>query len=145
MSNKTFSATVNLENGLTVRAKARDHEIVMDEPEGLGGKDKGMTPVELALCCLGGCLSICARIFAKSCEVEMVNLSIDLEGDIDLRGIKGAKGVAPGFQEIRFILNIESNSPEENIQNLIKLIKARCPISDSLKSNITVKGDYKIK
>ncbi len=145
MSEETFTATVNLEDGLTVSAESRGHKIVMDEPEELGGTDEGMNPVELALCSLGGCLSICASMFAESCGVELNDFSVELEGDVDLRGFKGADDVDPGFQDVRFTLNINSDSPQENIAELVKVIENRCPVSDSLKRNITVNGDYEIK
>ncbi|ADL12183.1 OsmC family protein [Acetohalobium arabaticum] len=145
MSEETFTATVNLLEGVTVEAESRGHKIIMDEPEKMGGTDEGMNPVELTLCSLGGCLSICASMFAKSCDVELNDFSVELEGDIDLSGFKGADNVDPGFQDVRFTLYIDSDSPEENIKELVELIENRCPVSDSLQRNITIAGDYEIK
>ena len=145
MAEETFKSKVTLKEGLTVEAESRGHKIIMDEPEAMGGTDKGMNPVELTLTALGGCLSICAGMFAESCGVELNDFSVDLEGDLDLKGFKGAKGVDPGFQEVRFTLNIDSDSPEENIEELVEVIESRCPVSDSLKRNIEVNLDYKVK
>lgn len=145
MAEETFKATTTLKDGVTVEAESRGHKITIDEPEEMGGTDEGMNPVELALCSLGGCLSICASMFAESCDVELNDFSVDLEGDLDLRGFKGADDVDPGFQDVRFTLNIDSDSPEENIAELVEVIEKRCPVSDSLTRNITVNGDYEIK
>lgn len=145
MAEETFKSKVTLKEGLTVEAETRGHKIIMDEPEEMGGTDQGMNPVEMTLTALGGCLSICASMFAESCDVELDGFSIDLEGDLDLNGFKGADGVDPGFQEVRFTINIESDSPEENIEQLVELIESRCPVSDSLKRNIDVNFDYKTK
>ncbi|MFW6230158.1 MAG: OsmC family protein [Halanaerobium sp.] len=145
MAAETFKSKVTLKEGLKVEAEARGHKIIMDEPEELGGTDQGMNPVELTLTALGGCLSICAGMFAESCGVELNDFSVDLEGDLDLRGFKGADNVDPGFQEVRFTINIDSDSPAENIEKLVELIESRCPVSDSLKRNININFDYKTK
>lgn len=126
-----------------MEAETRGHKIIMDEPEEMGGTDQGMNPVELTLSALGGCFSICASMFSESCGVELNDFSIDLEGDLDLRGFKGADGIDPGFQEVRFTINIDSDSSKENIEQLIELIESRCPVSDSLKRNIDVNFSYK--
>jgi len=110
----------------------------------MGGTDRGMNPVELVLCSLGGCLFICARMLAEDCGVELNDLFIELEGDVDLSGcMEGAKDVEPGFEEVRFTININSNSPEDNIRDLVELMEIRCPVSDSLQRNIKVNGNYK--
>jgi uncharacterized OsmC-like protein len=145
MAEETFKSKVILKEGLKVEAETRGHKIIMDEPKELGGTDQGMNPVELTLTALGGCLSICAGMFAESCDVELNSFSVELEGDLDLRGFKGAKDVDPGFEEVRFTLNIDSDSPKENIKKLVELIESRCPVSDTLKRNIDVNFDYKVK
>jgi uncharacterized OsmC-like protein len=145
MAEETFKSTVRLKDGLTVEAETRGHKIIMDEPQEMGGTDEGMNPVELTLSALGGCLSICASMFAESCDVELNDFSVDLEGDLDLRGFKGVDGIDPGFQEVRFTINIDSDSPKENIEKLVEVIESRCPVSDSLKRNIEINFDYKAK
>lgn len=145
MAEETFKSTVSLKEGLTVEAETRGHKIIMDEPQEMGGNDEGMNPVELTLSALGGCLSICASMFAESCDVDLNDFSVDLEGDLDLRGFKGADGVDPGFQEVRFTMNIDSDSPKENIEKLVEVIENRCPVSDSLKRNIEINFEHKVK
>ncbi|MFO7818807.1 MAG: OsmC family protein [Halanaerobacter sp.] len=144
MSEETFQVTTTLKDGLTVEAESRGHKVLIDEPKELGGTDEGMNPLEMVLSSFGGCLSICASMFAKDCGVELNDFSVDLEGDLDLRGFKGADDVDAGFQDVRFTINIDSDSPQENIEELVEMIEARCPVSDSLKRNITVNGDYEI-
>lgn len=139
---ETFRVRTDLKEGLQVEANTRGHKLIMDEPEELGGTDKGMNPVELVLSALGGCLSICASLFSKSYGIELKDFYVELEGDLDLRGFKGKKNVDPGFQDIRFTIYIESDSPEEKIIEFIEGIEARCPVSDSLKRNININGKH---
>lgn len=45
----TFKATAHLQEGVQVKTKVRQFELIIDEPESLGGKDTGMNPVEVLL------------------------------------------------------------------------------------------------
>ncbi|HPR17956.1 MAG TPA: OsmC family protein [Candidatus Cloacimonadota bacterium] len=123
---------------LVATGGTRNFQVTMDEPQQLGGSDTGMNPVEMVLTALGGCLVICGVAFARLCKVELKDISVELEGDLDTDGFLGKNpNVRNGFQEIRFHINIDSPSPQENIENLKKLIEERCPVSDTLKGTTT--------
>ena len=55
MAITTFKADVHHVAGLNVTATSTHHTITVDEPESLGGTDKGPNPVELLLDALGSC------------------------------------------------------------------------------------------
>lgn len=140
MANEVFKSTVTWSGkGLEVEAESRGFKVTMDEPKKLGGTNTGMNPVEMLLVSLGGCVAICAAAFAKSCGVDMKDCSVDLEGDLDTAGFLGLNpDTKRGFSAIRCKLNIDSDSPQESIDNLKALISDRCPVSDTLKG-ISVK------
>lgn len=120
--------------GLYVEGGTRGFTVAMDEPKSLGGSDRAMNPVELLLSSLGGCMAICAAAFAKACKVDLKGFSVDLEGDLDPDGFLGRNPEArKGYQQIRFRMNIDSPSPQENIDRLIEVIKEKCPVSDTLR------------
>ena len=54
MALSTFKAKTVLKENVLVEAEARSHKIIVDEPEILGGTDKGMNPVELLLSATSG-------------------------------------------------------------------------------------------
>ncbi|MEB4781503.1 hypothetical protein P5G60_07075 [Paenibacillus jamilae] len=59
----TFKASAKkLPEGLQVEtnSNSRGFKILIDEPEDMGGTDKGINPVETLLCALGACQSIVA-------------------------------------------------------------------------------------
>ncbi|MCD6182535.1 MAG: OsmC family protein [Candidatus Cloacimonetes bacterium] len=119
---------------LVATGGTRGFEVSMDEPKGLGGSDTAMNPVEMLLTSFGGCIVICGVSFAKLCKVDLKDISVDIEGDLDPDGFLGINpDVRMGFQEIRFLIHIDSPSPQENIDKLKVLIKERCPVSDTLK------------
>ncbi|HHY32590.1 MAG TPA: OsmC family protein [Firmicutes bacterium] len=145
MALETFRASVrSAGEGLLCKANVRGFEVSMDEPKELGGGNRAMNPVELLLSALGGCITICAVAFAPACGVKLEDFRVDLEGDLDPDGFTGKRrDVRTGFQHIRFKMNIKSSSPEENVRNLVDMIKSRCPVSDTLRG-VRVDGDFTV-
>jgi uncharacterized OsmC-like protein len=130
----TFRADVAWSgSGVYCEGGVRGFKVAVDEPKELGGTDRAMNPVELLLCSLGGCMSICAAAFARGCGVELKGFRVELEGDLDPDGFLGKKrNVRTGYQEIRYRMIIDSPSPRANIDKLQGLIEERCPVSDTL-------------
>ncbi|MFW5917538.1 MAG: OsmC family protein [Halorubrum sp.] len=135
----TFGARTELEEGMRVHAETRHFEFVIDEPDSLGGTDEGPNPVEYLLGSLGGCLSIVGRVVADEMDLEVVELAIDLEGDLDPAKFQGADvDSRAGFQEIRASVQVElrsrdGGSVDEDTRNeWVARIERRCPVSDNL-------------
>src|SRR5699024_12874892 len=71
--------------------------------------------------------------FAKSCGVQVEDLQGHVEGDLDSDGFLGKNpNVRPGYEEIRYVVDLESPSPEENIQALLHHVDQVCPVKDTL-------------
>lgn len=136
MALTTFKATTRKKEGLSVIGEARDFKVNIDEPVSMGGSDTGMNPVEMILCSLGGCQTICASAFAEKMGIELEDFWVDLEGDIDLDGFMGVPGVRPGYQNIRFNMHIKSNASEEKVKEFVKFIEKTCPVGDSLGNGV---------
>src|SRR6056297_1052619 len=132
MANNKFSVNTELLEGMKVKVSDnRGHEIIIDEPESMGGTDEGMTPVEITLASLAGCLSITSAFLANKMNVEINNLSIDVEGEIDEKAMSSAE-IDSGFKEIRYDLKIDSDSSEDQVKKLYQSIENYCPVSDTL-------------
>ncbi len=135
MAKTTFSASMAWSgSGMYCEGGTRGFKVEVDEPKALGGTDRAMNPVELLLCALGGCMSICAAAFAGACGVDLQGFSVEVEGDLDPDGFLGKNpNVRTGYQGIRYRMIIDSPSPQENIDRLVETIDKRCPISDTLR------------
>jgi len=134
MAVATFKAVSRKgKEGLAAESETRGFKILMDEPENLGGTNKGMNPVEGLLVSLGSCLVIVGSAFAKGQGVDLQDLWVETEGDLDPDGfLQGKEGVRPGFEAMRFTIHIKSSSPEEKLREFQKFIESRCPVSDTL-------------
>lgn len=125
-------------NALQVKAGSRGFEITFDEPEGSGGADTGMNPVEGLLCALGACQTIAAMIFAGMQGVKIDSVRSEVEGDLDSDGFLGKNPDARnGFQAIRCTLHI-SGPDKEAARSVAELAEERCPVGDCLKNPVPV-------
>lgn len=138
MAITTMRSAASLVEKLQVEVGTRDHKVIIDEPERLGGTDEGMNPLELLLSSLGACQTIVAQMSAKKFSIRYEHLSVDLEGDIDTDGFLGLSEVRPGFLEVRYKVNIKSDESTEKIEEFISYVEDHCPALDSLINGVKV-------
>ncbi|MCZ6511365.1 MAG: OsmC family protein [Alphaproteobacteria bacterium] len=135
----TFVADSRQVQGLQSETKIRNFTITVDEPESLGGTDTGPNPVELILGALASCQEITYRAFAEALEIPLDNVSVRIEGDLDLRGFFAVNdNVRAGFQDIRGVVELDSSASEEELAQLRKIVDAHCPVLDILRKPVPV-------
>ena len=117
--------------GLHRQVKIRDFTVDVDEPPSLGGEDNAPNPVEYALAALATCQEITYRLHADALGIPLKDVSVKLEGELDLRGFFGAgPGVRPGFLRITGSVSFDSPAAMEDLQRLKAVVDARCPVMD---------------
>lgn len=110
------------------------HSIISDEPERLGGQNKGMSPDELIIAALASCTSATVRMYAqrKDWDLRVVHTSIQM--------IKGEK---PGdLPTIHREIHLEGNLDEEQRERIL-VIANKCPIHKILSGNIEINSELK--
>lgn len=133
----TFRAESALQDGFHSEVKLRDHQLTVDEPKGIGGSDRGPTPVELVLAALGSCQEITYRAFATAMGIPLDGVSAQVEGDIDFRGFFAIDPtVRPGFGALRVQITLRSSAPEADIARLVEAVNSHCPVLDMLNSPV---------
>ncbi|MGB9843460.1 MAG: OsmC family protein [Caldisericia bacterium] len=137
MKDIIFEADVVLKEGLTFEAKTRNFSLLIDEPENLGGKDKGPNPVEYLLFALGGCLGIVVQVVAKEMNIKIDSLKINLKGELNPMRFMGKDfSERAGYKKINVEIDLKSKESRERLEELIKKVEERCPISDNIR-NVT--------
>ena len=135
----TFESNSALKEGFRSEIKLRDHSLTVDEPPELGGGDSGPNPVELILAALGSCQEITYRAYATALGIPVDNISVKLEGDINLCGFFGVDdSVRPGYNAIHGTVRIESSASAEQIEALRGAVNAHCPVLDILTNTVPV-------
>jgi len=138
---QTFKATAHLQEGVRVITKARQFELIIDEPKSLGGTDTGMNPVEVLLASLGACQSIVARVYAPKFGVNLEDFQVDVEGDLDLDGFFNRSEVRPGYSDIRYVFRIKTDSPQEKVEEFVAFLESKCPVGDTIANAVNLKLD----
>lgn len=133
MAVELYSATVTSGEGLKANCKVREFEILMDEPEALGGTNAAMNPIEGLLSSIGGCKVIVAKCFAKMNKIKLESIEIKVEGDLDPDGFMGKNPNAKvGLTRIKSIYIIKADNTEEEIKNFVSFIERTCPVIDTI-------------
>jgi len=138
-SKLTFKTSSNLGGRFRSDVSIRDHAMIIDEPQSIGGTDMGPRPVEVVLAALGSCQEITYRAYATAMGIEIDRISVDLEGDIDFRGFFAVdESVRPGYDKIRATVTIESDAPASDIDKLREVVNGHCPVLDILSNPVPV-------
>ncbi len=135
-----FAVQASSENPTKTVVKARDFQIVIDEPKNMGGTDHGPNPVEYVLGALAGCLNVVGHVVAKEMNMPLNGLTIDLEGDLDPAKFMGKPTQErAGYQEVRVKISADTIADDETLAKWLDAIETRCPVSDNLQHTTPVK------
>ena len=129
---KTFKANAKkLKEGMQVEVNAAGFKMIFDEPEQMGGTNKGVNPMSAALGVMGACQTIVAFMFAKQKGIDLQDFHVEVEGDMDMQALMQQNGERTGFQEIRYTMHFKSNEDEKTLEAFSKFIEENCPVSDT--------------
>jgi len=142
----TLGTTGAIHEGVRCTAGVRQHELVVDEPAGLGGTDTGPNPVELVLAALGTCQAITYRIWAALMDIKLDDVRFETEGDLDIAGLLGLReGVRPGFGAIRHRVVLIGPETEERYRELMAAVDEHCPVLDIVANPTPVERTLEVR
>lgn len=134
-----WRAEVRWTGGFRSEAQVRNFApSASDEPEQLGGTDTGPNPVEQLLGALGNCLAVGYAANATAAGIAINNMTIDVEGDLDLHTFLGLKGDHAGFSGIKVKVNLDSDASPEALQTLHEKVIGTSPVGHTLSRAIPV-------
>ena len=113
-----------------------------DEPSALGGTDTAPNPVEQLLSALGNCLVVGYAANATAAGIEIEDLTIDVEGDLDLHTFLGlnAEGNA-GYDAIRVNVQLKSDATPEQLAEIHEKVVGTSPVGHTLGRSVPVTID----
>jgi uncharacterized OsmC-like protein len=128
-----WHAEVNWKGGFRSEAKIREFESAKsDEPDQLGGTNTGPNPVEQVLGALGNCLAVGYAANATAAGITINDLTVDVEGDLDLHTFLGLADGNAGFSNISVKVNIDSDASPEALQALHEKVTNTSPVGHTL-------------
>lgn len=133
----TWAAQVKWTGAFASEARVRDFPAILsDEPAGLGGGDTAPNPVEQLLAALGNCLAVGYAANAAVAGIEIQELSIAVDGDIDLHSFLGLAGGHAGFNAIRAVVDLKADADAEAIEALHARVAASSPVGHTLNAPV---------
>jgi uncharacterized OsmC-like protein len=78
---KKESVIVSWVGGVQLAVEVRNHRLVLDQPREEGGQDRGITPVEMFVSSLGGCIGYFAVRFCQRHTIPTDGLKVTMQWD----------------------------------------------------------------
>ena len=100
-----------------------------------GGSGLELCSGDMLLEALVACAGVTLKAVATAIEVPLKSGAVSAEGDLDFRGTLGVAKDAPvGFARIRLRFDVESDAPQDKLDQLLKLTERYCVVYQTIKS-----------
>ena len=94
-----------------------------------GGSGAELCSGDMLLEALVACAGVTLKAVATALEIPLRRGVVRAEGDLDFRGTLGVAKDAPvGFRAIRLAFDLDTDAPEEKIDQLLKLTERYCVV-----------------
>jgi uncharacterized OsmC-like protein len=100
-----------------------------------GGSGAELCSGDMLLEALVACAGVTLKAVATALEIDLRSGRVKAEGDLDFRGTLGVDKTAPvGFRAIRLAFEVDTDAPQEKIDQLLKLTERYCVVFQTLNS-----------
>ena len=110
-----------------------------DHPELFASADQGITPPEMVLTGLAGCLTAGVASVAQNRGIQLRSVRATIEGDMDLAGILGIDSdVRNGFGSINVNYEIDADADQAEIEAVVAQSQKRSAVFDIITNPTSV-------
>jgi uncharacterized OsmC-like protein len=114
-------------------SRASSFEFTNGEPPVLLGNNEGANPVEFLLHALAGCVTTTFVLHAAARGIAIEELSTELEGDLDVRGLLGLDdSVSPGYEQIHIRLHVKADCSDQALDDLLTYAQRHSPVCNTV-------------
>jgi uncharacterized OsmC-like protein len=100
-----------------------------------GGSGAELCSGDMLLEALVACAGVTLKAVATALEIDLRHGAVRAEGDLDFRGTLGVDKTAPvGFKAIRLSFEVDTDAPQDKIDQLLKLTERYCVVFQTLNS-----------
>ena len=146
MSDLKFKINAHSESPARTNVKARNFEIIVDEPKELGGTDQAANPVEYVLAAFAGCLNVMGHLVAQEMKFELRGLEINIEGELNPAKLFGKSDKdRAGYKQITVCLKPDCDADKDTLDKWLHEVETRCPVSDNIQNVTPVKVEVASK
>ena len=100
-----------------------------------GGSGMELCSGDMLLEALVACAGVTLKAVATALDIPLKSGYVSAEGDLDFRGTLGVDKTAPvGFAQIRLRFDVDTEAPQEKLDQLLKLTERYCVVYQTIKS-----------
>ncbi|MEZ6244269.1 MAG: OsmC family protein [Phycisphaerales bacterium] len=108
--------------------KPKDFTLCVDEPRELLGTNQFANPQEYLFAAVNSCLMATFVAAASVNAIELRSLSIETEGDIDLRGFLAIDArVVPGYESVRCTFHVDADATDKQLADILEFVRKTSP------------------
>ena len=101
-----------------------------------GGSGLELCSGDMLLEALIACAGVSLKAAATVLDIPVKSATVFAEGDVDLRGTLGVtEGVPVGFKEIRLRFDVETDAPQEQIDQLLAVTERYCVVFQTMQNS----------
>jgi uncharacterized OsmC-like protein len=109
-----------------------------------GGSGMELCSGDMLLEALVACAGVTLKAVATALDISLKSGQVSAEGDLDFRGTLGVDKTAPvGFAQIRLRFDVDTDVPQEKLDQLLKLTERYCVVYQTIKSGPPVEVTLK--
>jgi len=102
---------------------------------GTGGSGLELCSGDMLLEALVACAGVTLKAVATAIDVPLRSGTVSAEGDLDFRGTLGVAKEAPvGFAHIRLRFGLDTDAPQEKLDQLLKLTERYCVVYQTIRN-----------
>jgi len=128
----TFKVTGRQETNTKSVVRARDVEMIIDEPIERGGTNLGPMPVETMIAGLVGCTHVISNKLANANGVDITAMDIDVVTTMDSRGTRLVEPIDIPFPDVKIAITAEMKGSDEDIAAVVEKLRHHCAVSKML-------------
>lgn len=131
----TFRAEGRLDEGIACKVDTGRALVEAGLHPAAGGPGTQACSGDMLLEALAACTGVTLNAVATAIDFKLTGGRVIVEGDLDFRGTLGVDKEAPvGFRDIRIAFDLDTEEPQERIDQLLKLTERFCVVLQSLKT-----------
>lgn len=135
----TLKARGALDAGIACKVETGRALAVAGLHPATGGSGRELCSGDMLLEALVACAGVTLRAVSTALEIPLKSGNVLAEGDLDFRGtLAVAKDAPVGFREIRLSFDVETDAPQEKLDQLLKLTERYCVVYQTIKSGPAV-------
>jgi uncharacterized OsmC-like protein len=100
-----------------------------------GGSGLELCSGDMLLEALVACAGVTLKAVATALDIPLKRGAVSAEGDLDFRGTLGVDKEAPvGFARIRLSFDVDTDAPQDKLDQLLKLTERYCVVYQTIRS-----------